>query len=324
MEVVGVYVHSPAKEGRDAGELCGLPPIGVTATCDIDKIIALKPDCIVAVQEGTNLDDVCRFLEAGINVATSRVDYVDPASMDQAIRRRVEAACRKGGSSIHASGASPGFGSESLPLVAATLTRSMDSMTIDEFALVTLSCPDVQITDIMHFGRQAGAAFDPHILAHLAKGFMQTVPIVARGLGLTLDGCEVAGESANARARFLLPGGTPIEKGTVAAQRVTISGMLNGKPIIQYRVNWYCTTDIDADWDLRGNGWRVQIAGDVPVDVSVTFPVSGEKLSPAMAGLTAYRVVNAVPYVCAAQPGILTVLDLPNLAPKMDRLMASA
>src|SRR5688572_23837688 len=117
MQVVGVYVHSESKEGRDAGELCGLPPVGVTATRHIDKIIALKPDCIVANQEGANVDDVCRFLEAGINIATSRVDFLEPDRMDPDVRRRVEAACIKGGSSIHATGASPGFSSEALPLV---------------------------------------------------------------------------------------------------------------------------------------------------------------------------------------------------------------
>ena len=91
MKLVGVYVHSEAKEGRDAGELCGLPTVGVTATRSIDKIIALKPDCVVAMQEGRNVDDVCRFLEAGINIATSRVDFLEPDRMDPEVRRRMEA-----------------------------------------------------------------------------------------------------------------------------------------------------------------------------------------------------------------------------------------
>src|SRR4051812_27816260 len=77
-ELVGVYVHSESKDGKDAGDLCGRPATGVKATRDIDKIIAAKPDCVVAVQDGINLDDVCRFLEAGINIATSRVDFLDP------------------------------------------------------------------------------------------------------------------------------------------------------------------------------------------------------------------------------------------------------
>ena len=43
LELVGLYVHSPEKEGREAGELCGLPAVGVRATRNVDEIIALKP-----------------------------------------------------------------------------------------------------------------------------------------------------------------------------------------------------------------------------------------------------------------------------------------
>ena len=43
-DLVGVYVHSDAKVGKDAGELCGLPPTGVKATRNIDEIIHQKPD----------------------------------------------------------------------------------------------------------------------------------------------------------------------------------------------------------------------------------------------------------------------------------------
>jgi hypothetical protein len=316
-ELVGVYVHSESKEGRDAGELCGLAPVGVTATRDIGKLIALKPDCVVAMPEGANVDDVCRFLEAGINIATSRVDYLEPERMHPDVRRRTEEACRKGGASIHATGASPGFSSEALPLVVASMSRRMDCMTIDEFANIPASCPDVQVVDGMKFGRQPGEAFDPNLLAHISHGFEQSVSVIAKGLGLTLESFKIFGETANAAARFLLPGGTPIEKGTVAAQRITVSGMLNGKPIIRYRLNWYCTTNVDADWDLRPSGWRLLIEGETPIDVNVTFPVTGAQISPAMAALTAYRVINAVPYVCAAAPGIRTTNDLPNIAPKM-------
>jgi 2,4-diaminopentanoate dehydrogenase len=317
MKLVGVYVHSAAKEGRDAGELSGLPPVGVTATCDIDKIIALKPDCVIGNQEGCNLETVCRFLEAGINIATSRVDFLEPDRMDPEVRRRTEEACRKGGASIHATGASPGFSSEALPLVVASMSRRMDCMTIDEYADIPASCPDVQVVDGMGFGRQPGKEFDPYLLAHISHGFKQSISVIAKGLGLNLDALDVFGETANARERFLLPGGTPIEKGTVAAQRITVSGMLNGKPIIRYRLNWYCVIDVDKDWDLRRSGWRALIEGETPIEVNVSFPIAADKVSPAMAAITAYRVINAVPFVCAADPGICTTIDLPNIAPRM-------
>ena len=316
-ELVGVYVHSKDKDGRDAGELCGLPPVGIKATRDIDRLIALKPDCVVAVQEGSNVDDVCRFLEAGINIATSRVDYLEPDRMDPEVRRRTEAACRKGGASIHATGASPGFSSEALPLVVSSMSRRMDCMTIDEFADIPASCPDVQVVDGMGFGRSPGQEFDKHLLAHISHGFEQSVNVIAKGLGIALEGFDIFGETANARERFLLPGGTPIEKGMVAAQRITVSGMRGGKAVIRYRLNWYCTLEVDESWDLRRSGWRLLIEGETPIDVSVTFPVAKEQLSTAMAGLTAYRVVNSVPFVCAAEPGIRTTVDLPTIVPMM-------
>jgi len=316
LELVGVYVHSAAKEGRDAGELCGLAPTGVTATRDIEKIIALKPDCVVAVQEGCNIDDVCRFLEAGINIATSRVDYLEPDRMDPEVRRRTEAACLKGGASIHATGASPGFSSEALPLVAASMSRRMECMTIDEFADIPASCPDVQVVG-MGFGRQPGNKFDPNLLAHISHGFEQSVNLVAKALNVPVDGFEVLGETASAKERFLLPGGTPIEKGTIAAQRICVSGMRKGKAIIRYRLNWYCTTSVDQDWDLRRSGWRLLIEGETPIDINVTFPVGRDQVSSSMAAITAYRVINAVPYVCAAAPGIRTTADLPNIVPRM-------
>jgi 4-hydroxy-tetrahydrodipicolinate reductase len=159
--------------------------------------------------------------------------------------------------------------------------------------------------------------FDPALLHHHAHGFEQSVNVVAKALGITLDGFEVFGEMAGAKERFLLPGGTPIEKGALAAQRVTIAGMRGGKPVIRFRVNWYCTTQIDQAWDLRRSGWRLLVEGDTPVEINVDFPVSGEQYSPAMAGITAYRVVNAVPYIVEAEPGIRTTAELPTIVPRM-------
>lgn len=315
-EVVGVLVHSEAKDGKDAGELAGRAPIGIKATRDVDALIALKPDCVVSNMDGANVDDVCRFLEAGINIATSRVDFLAPEQMDPDIRRRVEEACRKGGASIHASGSSPGFSSEALPLLAASMSRRMDVMTIDEYADIPASCPDVQVLG-MGFGREESGEFNPHILAHSSYGFRQSLSVIAKGLGLKLDDYEVFGETAKARSSFQLPGGTRIEAGTVGAQRITTAGIVDGKAVILFRVNWYATTDIDQDWQLRENGWRARIDGDTPINIDITFPVTPEQMSPAMAGLTAYRVVNAVPFVVAADPGICTTVDLPMIAPRI-------
>ena len=97
LTLVGVYVHSHDKAGKDAGELCGLAPVGITATNDIEAIIALRADCVLYMQQWCNFDDICRLLAAGSNIVTTRVEFHNPRMLDPAIRERVEAACREGG-----------------------------------------------------------------------------------------------------------------------------------------------------------------------------------------------------------------------------------
>ena len=159
-----------------------------------------------------------------------------------------------------------------------------------------------------------------NLLAHISHGFRQSLNVLARSLGVELDDTVVEGETALARERFLLPGGTPIEAGTVAAQRITTTAIRGGKPYIRFRLNWHTTLDIDADWDMRLTGWRVRLEGETPIDAEIRFPVSAERWSPAMAEMTANRVINAVPFVCEALPGIRTTADLPTIVPDMGRV----
>lgn len=130
MQLVGLYVHSQEKAGRDAGELCGLAPVGVKATNSIDNVIALHPDCVLYMQQGANIDDLCRLLASGVNVVTTRVEFHDPITRDPGIRQRLEEACNKGGASLHSTGSSPGFITEALPIVLLSLQRRLDGLTI--------------------------------------------------------------------------------------------------------------------------------------------------------------------------------------------------
>ena len=47
LELVGCYAFSTDKVGRDVGELCGIDPVGVVATDDVDALLGMKPDCVV-------------------------------------------------------------------------------------------------------------------------------------------------------------------------------------------------------------------------------------------------------------------------------------
>ncbi len=232
-DLVGVHVHSDAKEGRDAGELCGLDPVGVAATRDIEKIGALEADCVLYMPAACDFDEVCQLLASGANIVSTRGEFHRAESLDPAVRSRVEAACRDGGTSIHSTGSSPGFITEAVPLVLTSIQRRLD--------------------------------------------------------------------------------GLLIEAGTVAAQRMTVSGMRGGRPVLRFRANWYCTTDLDPPWDLRATGWRIVVDGDAPLDIDIHFPVPAERVAATMPAYTANRAVNAIPAVCAAAPGIRSSLDLPHI-----------
>jgi len=127
-------VHSADKVGRDAGELGGSEKSESLLPNSIDDIIALKPDCVMYMPQWTHYDEVCRLLQSGINIVTTRTEFLNPASMNPQVRERVEAACQRGNTSIHSTGCSPGFATEALPLLLTCLQRRLDRLNIYEFA----------------------------------------------------------------------------------------------------------------------------------------------------------------------------------------------
>ena len=308
MKLVGLYVHSKEKAGKDAGELCGLAPVGVKATNSIDDIIALKADCVLYMQQGANIDDICRLLASGANLVTTRVEFHNPPTLDPKIREKIEDACRRGGTSLHSTGSSPGFSTEALPIVLMSLQRRLDSLTINEFADVSSRNSPEMLFNVMGFGKPP-AAFNEHILAEIKTGFANSLSALANAISMPLDHVDIQGEFAAVRNAVRIAAGV-IEKGTVGAQRITISGMKGGRALMRMRLNWYCSKDIAEPWDLRDSGWHIVAQGDVPLDVSIGFPIAMEHYAAMTPGLTAHRAVNAVPMVCDAPPGIRTTAEL--------------
>ena len=316
LELVGVRVYGPEKVGRDAGELCGIAPVGLLATDDIEQVLAAGADCVLYMPRACDLDDVCRLLAAGLDVVTTRGEFHRPASLAPEVRERVEAACRAGGTSIHSTGSSPGFITEALPLVLLSLERRLDHLVIDEFADLSRRRSPELLFGIMGFGREP-SHFDERRLGHLRDAFGPSLQVLADAVGLPLDSIEATGEFATTPRRIEIAAGV-IEPGTVAGQRITVSGLHAGRELVCFRANWCCSTDLDAEWALTSTGWRVVVEGDVPMDVAVRFEVPLERMAETSPGFTAHRAVNAVHAVHAAEPGIRTSVDLPPILPNLE------
>ncbi|GAA3384961.1 NAD(P)H-dependent amine dehydrogenase family protein [Cryptosporangium minutisporangium] len=335
LELVGVYAHSVAKAGRDAGELCGLGPTGIRATSEIDEILALDADCVLYTPLACDFDDVCRVLESGANVVSTRGEFVRPANLDPDVRKRVEEACARGGTTIHSTGSSPGFITEALPLVVTSIQRRLDGLRIDEFADLSQRNSPALLFDVMGFGKPPGE-FGERRLAALRGSFGPSLEVLADALGTPLESVDATGEFAVTPRPLTIAAGT-LEPGTVAAQRITVTGRRGGQAVNSFQppassevnrpqqtpveqsslltfcATWYCHADLETEWDLRATGWRLTVDGDAPLHVDLFFPFALEHMAERSPGYTANRAVNAVPVVCAAPPGIRTTVDLPQI-----------
>ena len=146
--------------------------------------------------------------------------------------------------------------------------------------------------------------------------FGPSLRLVAESLGLPLDSVEASGEVAD---------GGPDHRdrrrddrgrhgcGATAAR----PGHASGRALFNFFATWFCTTDLDPVWDLRPTGWRLFVAGDAPLEVEMRLAVPLEEMGEWSPGYTANRAVNAVPVVCAAEPGIRTTVDLPQIIARL-------
>jgi hypothetical protein len=318
LELVGHLVHSGEKAGRDSGELAGVAAVGVAATDDLDDFLALDADCVtyfaaVSGRDGADIvDQLAALLASGKNVVTpSYPPLFHPPSLDDAVREQLETACRRGNSSLFAAGIAPGFGSDMLAVHAASMTESPTKVTIQE----RIPCGAYGVPGffaMLGFGRtpeQDAAAYPAGaMIDHLSA----SLRLVAQGLGWTLDEVREHRDVAVADRDYSFAAGQ-IPRGTIASVRMRFDGIVEGEPRVQYSSIWSMPDEPVEDWppDIAPGSptrrlTRVTVDGDPPVQVD--FALNGGELPGAAA--TAARVVNAVPAVCAARPGLLSGLDI--------------
>jgi len=314
LDLVGVLTYDPAKEGVDAGVLCGEDPVGIVATMDRAAIPALGADCVLYMPRIVDLDDVVALLKAGTNIVTTRGEFLAGGTrLGDEARARVLDACVRGGASVYATGSSPGFITDALPFALLSLQRQVERVEIDEFANLSRRDSPHMLFRQMGFGK-ALESFDPRRTSFLIAEFAPALGVLAQAAGRLVDDWRSTGEVAAARHATSIVAGE-IAAGAIAAQRTIITGWSRGEEVVRFTANWYCTTDLEPAWDLRPTGWRVRVRGDAPLDVELAFPVPLEDLGSFTPAYTANRPVNAVPYVCAAPPGILSTYDLPPITP---------
>jgi hypothetical protein len=316
LKLTGHLVHSPDKVGRDSGDIVGVGPVGVLATDDIAEFLALDCDCVTYLPAavGRHPDDVtnqlCAILAAGRNVITADVRMAFPGSLDDATLTKLRAACDRGGSSFLGTGIAPGFATDVLPIHLASLTNEPTSIRVEE-RLPSGTFTGLSFFAQFGFGRtpeqdaqiyQRGAMI-PHMATPLA--------LVADALGWTLDEIIEFRDIAVADRDYTFPAGS-IAAGTIASVRMRFEAVIAGEPRMRFSFIWSLPDDPPDDWEPRiprgsatGRVTRITIEGNptIHADLGIDGVLPG-------AEATAARVVNSIPSVCAAAPGVYSALDL--------------
>jgi 2,4-diaminopentanoate dehydrogenase len=311
-------VHSAEKAGRDAGELCGLPPTGVLATNDADALLALDADCVcytatADLRPTEAIADMARILRSGKNVVSSSVvPLIYPPHVDPEMRRPLEEACAEGGVSCFTSGIEPGWANDLLPFVLTGTCEYIDSVRVMEVVnYATYAQPQV-LFETMGFGKSLDATpllLLPGVLSFAWGG---VVKVIAAGLGVEIEELREVHERQPAPDRIDLGFGV-VEAGTTAAMRFELQGIVNGEPKIIVEHVTRLADELAPEWPQPAghSGYRVIVTGNPSYTCDVQMMGNdGDHNTAGLVG-TAARLVNAIPAVCAAPPGLLSVLDLP-------------
>jgi hypothetical protein len=322
LDLVGVLVSNPAKVGKDAGELAGLGrSLGVPATDDEAAVLALEPDCVVYtaladVRIFEALDDLARILRSGANVVSSSPVFLQfpdgaaPPEMSAPIREAAAA----GNASIFVNGIDPGFANDALPLALTGISERIDEVRCLEILnYATYDQPTV-LFDIMGFG---GPLDDVPLLLKpgvLSMAWGSVVRQLAAGLGVELDEVTEWHTRLPAPEAFQIDSG-PIKKGTAAALRFEVRGLVGDHPVIVLEHVTRLRDDLAPDWPQpSGQGcYRVEVRGEPNYTLDLQLLGSDGDHNTAGLKATAMRLVNAIPAVVAAPPGLLTALDLPPI-----------
>src|SRR4029077_8276553 len=219
----------------------------------------------------------------------------------------------RGNSSVFMTGVDPGFATDLLPFALAGTCQTIEQVRTMEIADYATYDGATVMFDVMGFGNRIGdfpMLFQPGVLS-IAWG--TAIRQLAAGLGIEVDEIKDSVEQEPAPEDFDIAAGH-IAKGTVAALRFQIEGMVKGTPVIVVEHVTRLRADLRPDWAQPahpGGSYRVEITGEPSYFVDIV-PTSRNGGAPYAAILAAAgRIVNAIPDVLAAEPGIRTTLDMP-------------
>jgi hypothetical protein len=316
-------VVSTSRAGEDAGTIAGLEPLGLLASPDLGDVDAVAYMASGDLRPDEAAKDVERCLRAGTVVVTPALYALyDVRSAPGALADPLRAAAVEGGSALFVSGIDPGWGNDVLPLLVSGLATTVEQVRCQEiFDYSTYDQPEAVRGSV----GMGGSMDDVPLMV------MQGVPsmiwggqlrLMARGLGIELDEVRETIERralehdvTNAMGLF--------SAGTQGGLRFEVQGVVNGRVVLVVEHVTRIDASVAPDWPSPPDGGAgahtVVIEGDPRIAVSVEATAEGSNRAAGGNATAAARLVNAIPWLRAAPPGLYDALDVP-LAPASGRI----
>ena len=316
IDLVGVLVFNPDKDGKDAGDIVGLDKTGVLCTTDHEAVFAMEADAVLFApeQSPTLLDDVCRLLASGKNVISSAGPFL-PNKWYPEQTARIEAACKEGGVSFHGCGVHPGFTGDILPVTLFRLCDRIDCVEVTEI-IDKVRTPMIY-TEMMGFGLDPEFLLaNPRRSPETYKAFYSSMSMIATALGKEIEDVTVRFEVSKALRDITHEFGE-VKQGTVGGQHYEWTAWSEGKPLVVYHFYWQLGADLEPLWEVGEDRYRIRILGDPGLEVSVMSSESEDGKRPFL-GLpwTGLAGATAVQAVVDAAPGIVSHFDLGIVTPR--------
>lgn len=299
LELVGAVDSNPQLAGKKLGELVGVPALGMRIAPSLEAVLKKgKAQPVLLHATGSRLPQVMEQLLAavrlGLPVVSTCEELAFPYLKHPELAEKLEREAKKAGVAVLGTGVNPGFVLDRLvatvgqvcgPIRHAQATRVVDARTRRE-ALQRKVGAGISEDEFFEL-------VDKEALGHV--GLLESAALAALGLGMDCDDFEE--EIAPVFAEEDITGGAfPVKKGRVAGIAQTAVG-LEGE---QERIRLELTIAVGAD----GPGDRIILDAEPRIELEIKGGVAGDQA-------TANTLVNAAPRITAAEPGLLTVLELP-------------
>ncbi len=305
MELVGAVVHHAEKAGKDVGEIAGIGPIGVIASNDVEAMLALDADCVLYNPPMERYDEIIRILASGKNVISIMGGW-NPKGHEY--YPEIVKACEQGNSSLYGTGLNPGLSYE-MALLASSLCTDVESIYIKTCEPQD-SLSEVFLTAFGFGKTREELAGGSDLTYAMFRCLLDVTDLLCESLHLPHNGHSFTTEFEPAIKEYndkIL-----VREGTMAGILIKASTVLGDKPVATIEMRFLLGQSYVGQEFLAGRpkqGWiEVDVRGTPGSRMTHETYMEHDSIGTWSTGT---RAINAIPFVCAAKPGLLSPLDLP-------------